>query len=597
MRRRRDADQVRSHRRGGRRRRVVLAPWIVISTVSILFLSVLSAGYAWLVTSGCSGSPVQATVISPPAIARILDNLGRRWADTEPAIGERCAAVKVVSKNSAEVAHALGPGWDPRRDGPQPHAWVPDSTAWLKLAGARDDAARMIPDRQPSLARTPAVIAMPMPMAKALGWPKAELSWAQFGSLAGVRNGWARFGHPEWGTFKIGMTNPVTSTAGLHALTGIADTNDDGRITDTERQTMMGLSRSMHVYADDPAKIIGDLTKRDADGEGKVLTYLSGFPMLEHDVRAYNDTNPRVPLAAVYPTDGTSDADYPYLTLDAPWSTPTHKKVAKAFLDFLRGPEGRKTFLDNFYRDSNRHGGKSLTRSHGVQPRIASLPRADLTPDSVSLTVATWVASNRATNVLFVLDVSESMNRPVEGVGQSRIRIARTAIARVVNLLGDDARAGLWAFSSRLRGTVDHRELTSLGPLKQPLYGASRRTQLRDGLTVLSARKPESTGMYDTAFAAYQHLTRHYVPNATNLVVLISDGRDDKAGISLRAATQKLKSVRNLDKPARLVTIGYGPEADMAALDALASVTGGRSYHAQYEVDINSLLVTALFNA
>ncbi|HEX6076836.1 MAG TPA: substrate-binding domain-containing protein [Micromonosporaceae bacterium] len=575
---------------------MVLAPWIVISVVSILLLSGVSAGYAWLVTRGCSGPAVEATVVSSPALARILDNLSRRWADTEPAVDERCAAVKVVSKNAAEVAQALGPGWDPRRDGPQPHAWVPDSTAWLKLASTRDDAARMIPDRQPSLARSPAVIGMPMPMAKALGWPNAKLSWARFGSTAGSRDGWARLGHPEWGAFKIGMTNPVTSTAGLHALTGVADSNDDGRITDAERQTMMGLSRAMHVYADEPAKLIGELTKRDLGGEAKVLTYLSGFPILEHDVRAYNDTNPRVPLAAVYPTDGTSDADYPYLTLDAPWSKPADKQVVKQFLDYLRGPDGRQTFHDNFYRDPNRRAGKHLTESYGVTPRITTLPRAVMLPDSVSLTLATWVASNRPTNVLFVLDVSESMNRPVKGTGHSRMDIAGTATARVVNLLGDDARVGLWAFSSRLGGTADHRELTSLGPLEQTVHGTSRRAVLRDDLRGLPASGPETTGVYDTALAAYQYLARHHVPDATNLVVLISDGRDDKTGLSLHAATAKLKASRNAEKPSRLVTIGYGPEADMAALDRLASATGGRSYHAQYETDIDSLLVTALFN-
>jgi Ca-activated chloride channel family protein len=536
-------------------------------------------------------------VVSSPAIARILDNLSRRWADTEPAVNERCAGVKVVSKNAAEVAQALGPGWDPRRDGPQPHAWVPDSTAWLKLASAREAAARMIPDRQPSLARSPAVIGMPMPMAKAVGWPKAKLSWAQFGSLAGSRDGWARFGHREWGSFKIGMTNPVTSTAGLHALTGVADTDDDGRITDPERQAMLGLSRTMRVYADDPAKIIGDFAKHDVAGEKQVLGYLSGFPILEHDVRAYNDTNPRVPLAAVYPTDGTSDADYPYLTLEALWSKPAHKKVTKLFLKYLQGPEGRQAFLDNFYRDPNRRAGKGLTEDYGVTPRITSLPRAVLAPDSVSLTVATWVAANRLTNVLFVLDVSKSMDRPVETTSRSRIQLAATATARMVNLLGDDARVGLWAFSSRPSGRADHQQLTSLGPLKQTASGVSRRTLLRNDLRRLPASRAEATGLYDTALAAYQHLSQRYVPNATNLVVLISDGGDDKAGLSLRAATAKLKASRDADRPTRLITIGYGPEADATALDELATVTGGRSYHAQYETDIDELLVTALFNA
>lgn len=597
MRRRRDAAEVRSHRKGGRRRRLVLAPWIVASTVSLLVLSVVSAGYAWLVTQGCSGPPVQATILSSPTVARILDNLGRRWADTEPAVNERCAFVKVVSKNSADVAQALGPGWDPRRDGPRPHAWVPDSTAWLKLASTRDDAARMIPDRQPSLARTPTVIGMPMPMAKALGWPNAKLSWKQFGATAISRTSWARFGHPEWGAFKIGMTNPVTSTAGLHALTAIADSNNDGRITQPERQILTGLSRGTHVYADDPAKIVGELSKLDRDGEEKVLPYLSGFPMLEHDVRAYNDTNPKVALAAVYPTDGSADANYPYLTLNTPWSKAAEKAVAKAFLAFLRGPEGRQAFLENFFRDPNRDAGKNLTSRYGVQPKITARPRTVIEPDSVSLTVASWVASNRATNVLFVLDVSESMKKPVKNTGKSRIEIARTATAQVVGLLGDDARVGLWAFSSKLGRTTDHRELTSLGPLKQSVSGVSRRTMLRKDLSELLADGSNATGVYDTALAAYQHLAKHYLPNATNLVVLISDGGDDKAGLSLRAAMTKLAESRSTKKPARLVTIGYGPEADTASLDRLASVTGSRSYHAQSEADINSLLVTALFNA
>ena len=596
MRRRRDAAEVRSHRRGGRRRHVVLAPWIVISAVSILLVSGISAGYAWLVTRGCSGPAIQATVVSPPALARILDNLSRRWADTEPAVRNRCAAVKVVSKNAAEVAQALGPHWDPRRDGPRPHAWVPDSTAWLKLALAREDSARMIPDRRPSLASSPAVIGMPMPMAKAVGWPDTTLTWAQFGSMAGSEEGWARFGHPRWGAFKIGMTNPVTSTAGLHALIGIADSDNDGRITDPERRAMLSLSRVMRVHADDPAKIIGELTKRDVASEKQVLAYLSGFPVLEQDVRAYNDTNPRVPLAAVYPADGTSDADYPYVTLEAPWSKPTQKAAANLFLNYLRGSEARDTFLDNFYRDPNRRAGKNLTEGYGVISRVASPPRAELASDSVGVAMATWATSNRPTNVLFVLDVTTSMNRPVEGSERNRIQIVTAAVARVVGLLGDNAQVGLWAFSSQSGGGADHRELTSLGPLSQTASGVSRRTMLREDLQALSASRTEAAGAYDTAVAAYKHLSQRYQPNAANLVILISDGTDDKTGLSLRATTAKLKTSRNTDKPARLVTIGYGPDADAAALDTLASVTGGRSYHARHETDIEALLVTATFN-
>ncbi|MGH3735699.1 MAG: substrate-binding domain-containing protein [Micromonosporaceae bacterium] len=591
---------MRSHRRGGRRRSLALAPWIVITTVSVLLLSGVSAGYAWLATRGCSGAPEQTTIVSSHSLARLLDNLARRWANTSPAVDERCVAVKVVSKSSAAVAQSLGPTWNPRRDGPQPHVWIPDSTAWLKLAAAREEAAQLIPDRQPSLARTPTVIGMPMPMAKALGWPKPSLTWKRLGTdLASgkAKQEWARHGHPEWGGFKTGMINPVTSTAGLHALMAIADGNDDGRITNEERQPLVSLSRGMNVYAEDAATIVGELSKRDPGGDKQVLPYLSAFPILEKDLREYNENNPRVPLAAVYPTDGTSDADYPYLTLDASWSTPVHKKTAGMFLAFLRGAEGRKAFLDSFFRDPNRAAGGNLTAGYGVQPSLDTLPRAVLAPDSVSLTVASWVASNRPTNVLFVVDVSSSMSSQVRGTSEDRTGIVRDATARAVDLLGDKARAGLWAYSSRLDGDAHHAELTSLGPLTEKQGGVSRRELLKAEIDELTSEDSDTSGTYDTASAAYQHVLDRFTPNAANLVVLISDGKDSGSRLDLREVTAKLDAKANSKRPVHLITIGYGAGADVASLQKLATVGQGRFYHAQFETDIESLLITALFNA
>ncbi|MGH3655347.1 MAG: hypothetical protein ACRDUA_01690, partial [Micromonosporaceae bacterium] len=77
----------------------------------------------------------------------------------------------------------------------------------------------------------------------------------------------------------------------------------------------------------------------------------------------------------------------------------------------------------------------------------------------------------------------------------------------------------------------------------------------------------------------------------------VSDGKDDGSGASLKTAISKLKAAHHAKKPAHLITIGYGATADMASLGQLATATGGRSYQTQYETDINSLLITALFNA
>ena len=66
----------------------------------------------------------------------------------------------------------------------------------------------------------PLVIAMPRPMAEAMGWPAKQIGWRDLFELAQDPDGWARYGHPEWGAFKLGKTNPNFSTSGLNALIG-----------------------------------------------------------------------------------------------------------------------------------------------------------------------------------------------------------------------------------------------------------------------------------------------------------------------------------------------------------------------------------------
>src|SRR5699024_605384 len=129
-----------------------------------------------LAKHGCKGN-VTATIIAAAETSTILDNLSRRWADTSPAVSGTCVSVNVRTRDNAAMAQELGSDWDVKSNGVAPDVWVPDSTAWVRRASIASTAERMMPDLQPSLARTPAIIAMPKPMAEALGWPKEDLSW------------------------------------------------------------------------------------------------------------------------------------------------------------------------------------------------------------------------------------------------------------------------------------------------------------------------------------------------------------------------------------------------------------------------------------
>src|SRR3954454_16625278 len=99
----------------------------------------------------------------------------------------------------------------------QPDAWSPASSLWGRLLNHEADKP-WVPDDNPSLVRTPLVIAMWEPLARALGWPKKEIGFADVLKLALDDRGWAAYGKPQFGSFKLGHTNPDFSTSGLSAV-------------------------------------------------------------------------------------------------------------------------------------------------------------------------------------------------------------------------------------------------------------------------------------------------------------------------------------------------------------------------------------------
>ena len=114
-------------------------------------------------------------------------------------------------------------GWDSAW-GKAPDAWTPAASTWLQLLRhdrTSQDRSDILPQEAPSVASTPIVFAMPEPMARALGWPNAKLGWTDVMRLARDPAGWGAKGHPEWGAFKLGKTNPNISTTGLSATVGV----------------------------------------------------------------------------------------------------------------------------------------------------------------------------------------------------------------------------------------------------------------------------------------------------------------------------------------------------------------------------------------
>src|SRR5262249_53512833 len=144
---------------------------------------------------------------------------------------------------------ALAPTWDETRDGPKPDVWLPESTLWLLVAASHQNAQAMLPERAPSTASSPIVLALRRPLAEALGWPQRPLGWEEaFGAFA--RPGtWATVGHPEWAALRMGMTDPTVSTPGLAAALAMLDQNADGELGQDEIITSVALSQALGAIA------------------------------------------------------------------------------------------------------------------------------------------------------------------------------------------------------------------------------------------------------------------------------------------------------------------------------------------------------------
>src|SRR4029453_18001760 len=103
---------------------------------------------------------------------------------------------EVHTKNPGAALRALATGWSDA-DGPRPDVWTPSSSAWTSLLQWRHQQTGQ-PDiaggGQPSIATSPPGVAMPRPMAEALGWPRTPLGWSQLLDLARSHASWARYG-------------------------------------------------------------------------------------------------------------------------------------------------------------------------------------------------------------------------------------------------------------------------------------------------------------------------------------------------------------------------------------------------------------------
>jgi len=629
--------------RGMSRHRRRRNPWVapaVVTLVPVLLAgaavaipavrSAVARGGALLSSAGADGGDAVAAGAAGPrcaggttdlVVAASVDKSAMltRFAAEFSAHGKddegRCVAVTVLARSSGAAEAQLAAGWV---DSPRPDVWSPSSALWLPLLEAqlaRTHRPGMVPAGAvaPRIATSPMVVAMPRPMAQALGWPAASIGWADLLRLASGHAGWGAFGHPEWGPFLLGKTNPDFSNAGLegtlaayHAAVGSTRSLTPADIADTvNRRFVAGVEQSVVRYGDTTASFLTDWSR--ADAAGQTMTYISALVTEENLVAAYNDGNPtddpaqvgknpkpHVPLVAIYPREGTYVADHPYAVLSAPWVTDAKRAAADAFLTYLRSPGVQRSFQANYFRDAGGQAGDQAGPAIGLLPNQPAQTFPTPTAETTLAALESWSQLRKTANVISLVDVSGSMQQTVPGGSTTRLEAAKQAAISSLSLFTDADEVGLWSFSGGVKGVRDWTEQVPVGPMGAPLGGRPRREALQAAIKGLQAKG--DTGLYNSVAAAYSNVLERYRPDRINAVVVLTDGRNEaQGGLGLDQLLALLQRDAK-GRSARVITIAYGPDADRATLARIARATKGASYVAPSPADIPKVYAAALSN-
>jgi Ca-activated chloride channel family protein len=513
------------------------------------------------------GTPVPADAVRltfaySPEKADLIAPLVERFNAERRESGGRTVVVEGQNIASGEAQARIAAG-DLR-----PTLWSPASSFWGRLLNYQTDR-RLAPDDNPSIVRTPLVIAMWERLADAYGYPSRPLGYRELGELA--TGGWAAVGKPEYGAFKYVHTNPDFSTAGLSAVSAsyYAAAGKREGLTEADvaraRPAVKRLERSIVHYGNTTLFISDQLREHG-------LGYASAVAMEETTLLDFNaEAGDGERLVAVYPEEGTFVSDNPLITLDGDWVTPEQRAAAKVFADFLAAAVTPELAGEHGFRpaDEDQAPAGLVRAGLGVDPgpleRVLTVPE----PRVLARIKDAWRADRKPANVMVVFDSSASMSE------EDKIGHALEGLVAFFRAAAPQDRMGLTRFSTDIVPLVPIRGMRAN---RARLIEATR-TIFPDGETALR----------DATLAGVRAVERRLDRDAINAVVLLTDGADTVS----RATT--LGTVTELERQGakeagqiRVFTIAYGSSPNERELERFAEATGGNDYTARTD-DIASI--------
>lgn len=503
-----------------------------------------------------AGNAVRVPFAYSPEKEELLAPLVAKFNEDAPEVGGRPVFVEGQVVSSGEAQEKIG------KQQLRPVAWSPASSLWGRLLNFQADQ-EWAPADNPPIVRTPLVIAMWEPLAKTLGWPKKQIGFDRILELATSERGWAAYGKPEYGAFKLGHTNPDFSTSGLSAVAAeyyAATGKREGlTVEDVEkpavRKQIRDIERSIVHYGDTTLFFAEQMKKYGP-------AYASAVAMEEVTLLDFNrDRGGQPKLVAIYPREGTFDSDNPFIVLNAPWVTPDQRQGAEAFQRFLAEQITPEVAAKAGFRpgDPDATPIPPITEENGADPeqpkRSLSLPE----PRVLARIKSAWREDRKPANIQLVFDTSGSMGE------EGKLEEAKRGLRTFFTQLSPRDRVGLIAFNDRVFPLVD-----------VATFGSNQADLQR---TVTGLLPEGQTAAYDAIGNGVGKIIALNDDTRINAVVALTDGEDNQSSSTVDQLVQALERQNGQEgEPVRVYTIAYGSQANKAALERIAQASGGKAF-------------------
>ena len=467
--------------------------------------------------------------------------------------------VEGKSESSGVTEQRIAQGRD------KPVAWSPASSLWGKLLNYEADD-ELVPDENPSIVRTPLVIAMWEPMAKALGYPGKPLGFDDISKLARSKAGWADYGLPEYGAFKLVHTNPDESTSGLsavvaeyYAATGKKEGLRPEDITGKAREQVRAIERSIVHYGNNTLFISDQMRKGG-------LGYASAVAMEEATLLEFNRTSGAASCPSSWRSIRRRARSSPTARSSCSRGTGSRRSCARA-----RRPSSASWRRRSRPRSPRKVGFRPadldakpvapITAANGVDP---AQPERELElPEPRVLALLKRPGARTASPPTCC---SCSTRRARWGTSRASTTPSRASSVFLSQAAPQD-RVGLTMFSDVIT------PLVPIGPFRE------NKAKLKQTISRLIAEG--GTAFYDATAEGYNTVRDVAGRNdRINAVVLLTDGNDTDSTRTRESVVQELEGQGDSSTQVRVFTIAYSAGAAGArqALEEIAAASGGNSY-------------------